>query len=105
MGFFEYMCDMTGFKPQTTFWTDFAIAERFGEDAILNTYRRVFEAWKNDYKFLTELIMVLNWKIWYWHDRYDEYESIYSELWAKTDNWALDNLKDEELNYFLRTVD
>ena len=31
-----------GYKPITTFWEDFSIAEKFGIDAIKNTYNKVF---------------------------------------------------------------
>ncbi len=48
----------------TTFWQDFTIADKFGKDAVLDTYRRAFEEWKGDYRYLTELVMVLNHKIW-----------------------------------------
>lgn len=55
---------LTGYKPITTFYTDFSIAEPFGESAIKDTYERAFKIWKSDYKYLTELVMVLNWKCW-----------------------------------------
>lgn len=54
--------EMTGYKPITTFYTDFSIAEPFGKDAIIDTYRRSFKHWKDNYKYLTELVMALNWK-------------------------------------------
>lgn len=57
---------MTGYKPQTTFWDDFMIAEKFGVDAVRDTYNRAMKAWKKNYIYLTELVMVLNWNIWYW---------------------------------------
>lgn len=90
----------------TTFWQDFTIADRFGEDAVKDTYRRAFAEWKLDYKYLTELVMVLNWKIWDHYEKNNkELASLYNELWIKADNYALDNLKDDELTYFLTTTD
>lgn len=56
--------EMCGYKPITTFWDDFSIADNFGIDAVCDTYNRAFQEWKTDYKYLTELVMVLNWKIW-----------------------------------------
>ena len=60
---------MTGYKPLTTFWSDFSTAEQFGIEAVKGTFKRAFEEWKGDYKFLTELVMVLNHKIWQWYEK------------------------------------
>lgn len=48
-----------GYETQTTFWQDFTIAECFGDDAIIDTFLRAFNEWKNNVVYLTELIMVL----------------------------------------------
>jgi len=96
---------LTGYKPITTFWEDFSIAERFGIAAIKDTYRRAFESWKDDYKYLTELVMVLNWKLWKWWRVDDEIMEVYNDLWAEADDYACSNLKDEELQYFYKTTD
>jgi hypothetical protein len=56
--------EMTGYKPRTTFYEDFSIADHFGGPAIRDTYSRAFNAWKNNIEYMTELVMVLNWKIW-----------------------------------------
>lgn len=105
LNYFEHMCEMTGYVPKTTFWNDFSMAELFGLDDISDTFNRALEEWKSNIVYLTELVMVLNWKIWYWYENYDEYAELYQELWEKADEWALNNLKDDDLSYFLRTVD
>ena len=97
--------EITGYKPITTFYTDFGIAEKFGKDAILDTYNRVFDGWKDNYKYLTELVMVLNWKIWEHNKSNPQFADIYNDLWLKTDEYAIEHLEDEEQNYFLRTID
>ena len=51
---------MTGYKPMTTFYEEFSIADNFGASAVKDTYKRAFRNWKDDYKYLTELVMVLN---------------------------------------------
>ena len=103
------MCQIAEYEPQTTFWEDFAIAEQFGTAAVQNTYDRVMKEWSDNYIYLTELVMVLNWNIWYWHalqsDQAKEYEALYNELFEKTDAYCLDYLNGDELSYFLRTVD
>lgn len=105
MSFFEQMCETTGYTPKTTFWMDFEIAECFGPAAIQDTYDRAFREWKTDYIYLTELVMVMNWKIWRWNEPHPEYAKLYEELWEQTDRYALETLKDDELSYFLHTVD
>ena len=100
---------MTGYKPQTTFWDDFMIAEKFGADAVRDTYNRAMKAWKKNYIYLTELVMVLKWNIWYWDGagtkKAEALTELYNELWAKTHDYALDHLTGDELQYYLRTVD
>ena len=96
---------LTGYKPFTTFYQDFSIADAFGVSAIKDTYNRAFKEWKSDYKYLTELIMVLNWKIFEHHKRNDEYADLYQDLWDKSDEWACENLDGEALDYYLRTTD
>ena len=95
----------TGYKPITTFYEDFSIAEHFGVKAIKDTYKRAFKEWKGEYKYLTELVMVLNWKIWEHYEHNDEYAKLYNDLWVDTDNYACENLKDDELSYFYKITD
>lgn len=96
---------LTGYKPFTTFYQDFSIADAFGVAAIKDTYNRAFKEWKSNYKYLTELIMVLNWKIYEHYERNDEYADLYQELWHKSDEWACENLEGEALDYYFRTTD
>ncbi|MBP5424039.1 MAG: hypothetical protein J6Y78_16525 [Paludibacteraceae bacterium] len=94
-----------GYTQITTFYQDFSIADNFGVNAIKDTFNRAFEEWKTNYKYLTELVMVLNWKIWRWNDKRDDYAKLYQKLWEKADAYACNNLKGEELDYFYRTTD
>lgn len=32
--------ELNGYEPITTFWQDFSIADKFGDKAIADTYRR-----------------------------------------------------------------
>ena len=96
--------EMTGYKPITTFYQDFSIADKFGIDAIKDTYERAFKEWKNDYKYLTELSMVMSWKS-FEHETNHEYCKLYCDLFEKVRNYAFDNLKDEELSYYIKTTD
>lgn len=101
----RYAMETCGYETITTFGNDFDIAEHFGADAIRDTFDRAFNEWKSDYKYLTELVMILNWKIWQHYEHNDEYAEIYNELYRKADLYAIENLKGEELNYFYSTTD
>lgn len=96
---------MTGYKPITTYYEDFGIAEHFGVDAIKDTYKRAMKTWSSDYKYLTEIVMVLNWKIWEHYENNDALARVYDELYNKANEYAWENLKGEELDYFIRTTD
>lgn len=108
---------MTGYKPRTTFWQDFSIADVFvlngsEPDAVQDTHNRSWPQMKEKslgIEGLTEYIMVLNWKI---HQHYNEnapghmeLSMLYNKLWEETDAWAMDNLKDADLSYYLETTD
>ena len=97
--------ELTGYRPKTTFYTDFSIADRYGISTIKDTYRRAFSSWKSDYIYLTELVMALNWKIWEWYKKNEAVARVYNELWEKARNYAENNLKGDELSYYYRTVD
>ena len=97
--------NVLGYETITTFYQDFTIADKFGVAAIKDTYNRAFNEWKNDYKYLTELVMVLNWKIWEHHEDNKPYAELYNKLWQDTDAYACDNLHGEEAEYFFRVTD
>lgn len=99
------MAEMTGYEPKTTFWLDFCIADPFGADAVKDTFNRAFEEWKDDYIYLTELVMVLNHKIWWHYENNEPLARVYNDLWMLADEYARDHLTGEELAYFYRTTD
>lgn len=100
--------EMTGYKPITTYYTDFSIADKFGEEGIRDTYERCREqAIEMGYTWLTELVMVLNWKSWE-HGligNNEAFTDLYMKLWEELDEYAVTNLKGDELKYFCRTTD
>jgi len=97
--------EMTGYKPQTTFYMDFSIAERFGIEAVRETFERTFEEWKDNVVYVTELSKAMNWKIWEHYEKNEKLARIYNELWERIDEWCMDNLKGEDIKYYLRTTD
>ena len=96
--------ELTGHKPLTTSYMDFSIAERFGRSAVFNTYSKLFEKYKDDYKLLTELAVVLNWKIWQHYKSNESLARVYNFLLNKADYYAHKNLKEKELLYFHRIL-
>ena len=93
------------FKFETSFWEEFSIADQYGSDGIKEHYDQVFSEWKDNLKYLTELVLVLNWKIFQWYQIDDAIGLTYDELWKKTDAYALENLKGDDLHYYLSVLD
>lgn len=89
-----------------TFWMDFTIADAYGVNAIEDTFKRAFKEWKSDYKMLTALVVILNHKIWqhYEAERHD-IAKLYDNLWRQAEDYALTNLKGDELQYFYDITD
>lgn len=94
------------YETITTFWTNFSIADHFGSEAVRDTWRRAFREWKSDYKYLTELVMVLNHKIWeHWNNGNEPMARVYNSLWERTAAYADETLKGEELSYYYQVTD
>ena len=89
----------------TTFWMDFSIADRFGISAVKDTFRRAFDEWKDDYRYLTDLVIVLNHKIWQHYEKNEPLARVYNDLWEKARDYAEKNLKGEELDYYFEQTD
>lgn len=97
-----------GYEMQTTFWQDFTIADAFGIEAIKDTFNRAFKEWKNNYIYLTELVIVLNHKIWQHYEnggQTDKKAILYNDLWGQADSYATENLKGKELDHFYDITD
>lgn len=97
--------EISGYKPMTSFWQDFSIADAFGITAVADTFKRAFNEWKGNYKYLTELVMVLNHKIWQWYEKDKQLAKLYNEAFNTANDYALDNLYGSELTYFYCVTD
>lgn len=105
--------EVTGYKPCTTFWQDFSMADVFvlngqNPDAVLDTHSRSWPTVKEmglGVEGITEYVMVLNWKIHQHYPKQMELSELYDTLWKETDEWCMENLKGEDLNYYLDTTD
>jgi hypothetical protein len=92
-------------RVSSTFFDDFSIADAYGNAAIKDTYKRALNEWKSNGKMLTELVAVLNHKIWQWFNRNNERSKLYDELWRKADIYAQEHLKGDDVKYFYYVLD
>ena len=107
MDYEAFLSQFTDYRPITDYWRRFSIADMQGEAEILALYEQVFSECKTNYKYLTELVMVLNHRMWLYHHTHGNKRLIelYSSLWERADQYACTYLKDEELSYFYRVTD
>ena len=96
---------LTGYRPITTFWHDFSLADNRGADAILKVYTKVFNEWKTNYRYITELVLVLYYKIWQYNGKDNILINLYYKLWNKTSIWCEDNFSELERKYYIETTD
>lgn len=101
-----------GYEPKTTFWNDFCIADRFGPDAIVDTFKRAFREWHKNLEYLTELALVLNHKGTFFYREQEDEDSplnmiskLYFMMWEQVDNYARENLNEEDYAYYFRITD
>lgn len=93
------------YKFFTTFRQDFSIADRYGINAIKDTYTRAVEEWKHNYKYLTELVMVLNWKSNNWFSKNELYSQVYADLYYELDAYCWEHFSEEEKEYYFSVTD
>lgn len=94
-----------GYTPKTTFWSDFSIADAFGADAVRDTFKRVVREWKKDVVYMTELVLVLNHKIWQHNSTSKQLSRLYEELWNQASLYAEITFTGEELDYYYMITD
>ena len=77
----------------TNFHEEFDNADHIGVDAILETYDRLYNEWKDNSVYIMELMLVLNHRVAFWakqhrkeqmNKKYLEYELLYLDLCVKT---------------------
>lgn len=94
-----------GYKLVSTFPMDFSIADKFGVNAVKDTFKRAFKEWANDYVYLTELVITLNYKIWEHYQTNAKLAEVYTDLYEEADSYARENLQGEEKEFFFRVTD
>lgn len=95
-----------GYEFKMDYWEEFTLLETLGGiTGILYTFEKEYEESKKDVRTLTELALVLNLKIWEWYEKDDNIGRTYDALWKKADGYAMETLKDDDLHYYLSTLD
>lgn len=96
-------------RVQTTFWMDFSIAEKFGIRAVKDTFSRAFNEWKYDIRYITELAMVLNYKIWDTYKQHKALAEVYDELWKQVEDYVYEDenphYTQEEISFYFNVTD
>lgn len=91
---------------KTTFWSDFSIADAFGMEAVKDTFKRAFKGWKDNYVYLTELEIVMNWKCWQHYEKGNmKLSQVYSEYYYKCRDYAYETFNEEQLQYHFELTD
>lgn len=94
-----------GYTITTTFFDDFAIADKFGLQSIKDTYKNAFNSWKHNHVYLTELAIVMSNESCWWWDKDKEKSALYAELYRNVDEWCMKHLKGEQLAFYIKTTD
>ena len=95
-----------GYQFKTTFHQDFTIAERFGVNAIFETFDRVFKEYKTNIVYMTELAMVFNWKMWDYHNDGQKFVAfLYQSLYEGVCEYIQSHFEGDDLAYFYRETD
>ena len=104
-GWEVFMRENCGYNRITTFFSDFTIADCCGgEQAVRDTFNRC-KHWISDVKYWTELVLVLNHKIWILNDKNVGLAKVYDELWRTAATMAEEKFTGEDLDYYFRTID
>lgn len=97
------------YNNRTTFGSDFAIANRFGIEAVRDTFRRAFGEWKNDIVYITELTLVMNAYCWHFYEEDNkEYCEQYREYYYQCRDYVYADenpFNEAEQGYFFRCTD
>jgi hypothetical protein len=86
-------------------WEDFLVADTLGENEIEKTFVERFDKCKDNYKELTELVMLLNRKVKKYSIDNKNRARLYNKLYEEANDYAITHLKGSELNYYFEAID
>ena len=103
-------------RESTLFWADFSVADRFGLSAINDTFKRCYYKTRG-YKVVTEFAVVLNNKIWQWHDLAEREENevkraycekvqdLYNRFFQEVVGFVDSSFSEKEAEFYYRITD
>lgn len=106
-----------GNELQYTFVQDFQTASAFGLKSVRDTFKKVWDEWKGDYKAVAEIAIATNWECWRWYEiaqkskdpavitTAGKLSDEYSKMYHKVDMYANTHLKGEEYDYYFQMTD
>lgn len=97
MNYFDKMCFITGYESVSggLIWGAWETLDSNPNSTIedsWNVYREMKNKYCNleSYKEWTEVVMVLNWKVWeHYENGFEELSLIYNDLWKQADSDAI----------------
>ena len=93
-------------RPDTTFFSDFCVADVYGEKAIEDTYKQAFNSWKDNVKMFTELVGALNHQLWFWYEAgVEEYARLYDKLWKRADAYGCEHFNADDTKHYYSVLD
>lgn len=114
------------YNLQTTFASDFDIANRFAvsklnPEPIRDTWQRAFNEWRRDIIYLTDLAIVTNWMSWVMYDNFQKAQQagndsaaeffkqageLYADYYYQCRDYAYsDAFTEEEQHYYFECTD
>ena len=98
---------VTSYRSKTKLYDCYSIADKKNQKTLEELFKVTFAVAKTDYEYLIELVMVLKYRLWYWHTNRPEspYVSTYATYYNKVSEWAAENLEGEELRYYFSVSD
>lgn len=120
----ENLANMSGYKRKYTFYSDFSIAEfcevwMHDRGAIVDTFNRVIKSWGSSIEAMSEVVLVLNHKIWAFYDgvdssylkcnevNRDKIARLYDKLYRKAEDFVYEKFGDNKdaMRYYYRVTD
>lgn len=96
----------TGFRMQADFYQELSIIENFwGEEGVREVVNNYISILIEDVYLYTELVFILNWKLWHHMEDNTQYVELYNALYRNAYIKGLMFYKGAEASYFVSTLD
>lgn len=105
------LAEIGGYTRKYTFFSDLAIAECYGIDAIKDTYNRIMKEWIGNRDAICEALISINYKSWRFAEEPDKQDLVefYSELYYKALDEVVkyyeENDRNDDLVYIFGVLD